>query len=89
MYIFCLPFPHLYASINVELSQRQFVVVTSSALRFTSVNNKHRSFVVAIVYNLFSEDVCCTHVIYSLLLLYNGYVGYDDYKTISYFPCMF
>ena len=30
-------------------------------------------------YVSFSENICCAHTSYSLMLLFNGYVGYADY----------
>ena len=30
-------------------------------------------------YISFSENICCAHTSYSLMLLFNGYVGYADY----------
>ena len=30
-------------------------------------------------YILFSENICCAHTFYSLMLLFNGYDGYADY----------
>ena len=32
-----------------------------------------------LVYNSFSENICCAHTSYSLMLLLNDYVGYADY----------
>ena len=57
-------------------------------------SNKKPRGILLLVYNLipvilFSEVVCCTHTFSSLMLLFNGYVVYGDYKTTSYFPYIF
>ena len=30
-------------------------------------------------YISFSENICCGHTFYSIMVLFNGYVGYADY----------
>ena len=40
-------------------------------------------------YISFSENNCCVHMSYSLMLLFNGYVGYADCIKEAVFNCIF
>ena len=54
--------------------------------RFAAVYFKR---IILLLYISFSKDVSCAHTFYSLMLLFDGYIGYADRNEYGIFPSIF